>query len=86
MTTLTLDHPLEASPRPSLLDRLIEERNAPRTRRERSLDERVSTTWTALSAGESPACLVCGAATEPRYGAGPRPVASRCTDCGSELS
>jgi hypothetical protein len=74
----TLPNP---EPRPSLLDRVIEERH-----RERSLDDVVSATWQALQGTEAAACLVCGGELEARFGAGARPVGGRCRDCGSELS
>ena len=91
MATLTLD---TISPRPSLLDRLLDERRpqpqpqsrpaSPAVAADRSLDDLVTTTWNEVASADA-ACLVCGGTLTPRYGAGPKPVAARCGDCGSEL-
>ena len=93
MATLTQSTLLD-TPRPSLLDRLSEERAAataapvapamPAPERP-TLEDLVSGAWTALQHDEPTACLVCGTTLTPRYGAGARPLAARCGGCGSEL-
>ena len=92
-TLLELD-----TPRPSLLDRLAEERAsagaatpmapaAPQAGAPEgpTLEDLVTGAWTALQADQPAACLACGTALTPRYGAGARPLAGRCGGCGSEL-
>jgi hypothetical protein len=78
------------TPRPSLLDTIAEERAASLTREPKTaggptLEDLVTGAWGALQAGEPAACLACGTTLTPRYGAGARPLAGRCSGCGSEL-
>jgi hypothetical protein len=58
---------------------------APRPSRA-TLDDLVTGAWDALSVAHAAACPVCGGDLAPRYGAGPKPVAAACGDCGSRLS
>jgi hypothetical protein len=51
-----------------------------------TLDDVLTGAWEALTAGRAATCLICDGTLEPRYGAGPAPVAGRCGRCGSELS
>ena len=51
-----------------------------------SLDDVLTGAWEALAEGLVASCPICDGALEPRYGAGPAPVAGRCRRCGSELS
>ena len=51
-----------------------------------TLDDLLVEVWEGLAADRSARCPVCQGTLEPRYGAGPAPVAARCRDCGSELS
>jgi hypothetical protein len=51
-----------------------------------TLDDMLVGAWEDLRSGRSAACPVCGGALAPRFAAGPRPVAGRCGDCGSQLS
>ena len=97
MATLTQPTLLDLdAPRPSLLDRLTEERAAagattaapvaPAAPAEGpTLEDLVTGAWSALHADVPAACLVCGTTLTPRYGAGARPLAARCGGCGSEL-
>jgi hypothetical protein len=70
MSTLTLE--------PTLFDR---------PGGEPSLDEVISSAWEVLAARQPVACPVCrGGLLEPQYGAHARPIAGRCSSCGSTLS
>jgi hypothetical protein len=98
MTTLTLDHLLDA---PAPLVGAGDERDAQRGRRggepsrhapraaegrgRRTLDELIVGVWEDLSARHAVACPVCGDAMIPRYGSGPAPVGGRCSGCRSTL-
>jgi ribosomal protein S27E len=54
---------------------------------EPSLDEVISSAWEVLTARRAATCLVCGSGLlEPQYGAHARPIAGRCSSCGSTLS
>jgi hypothetical protein len=90
MTTMTL---LDAIERPSILGPDPPDRGdqgdrwpEPAMGGAPTLDDVLTAAWDALSAGAPAACLMCGGALEARYGAGHRPVAARCRQCGSELS
>jgi hypothetical protein len=53
----------------------------------RTLDDVLVGAWAELSAHRAVACLVCGAAMTPRYGAaGGAHAGGRCSSCGSSLS
>jgi hypothetical protein len=51
-----------------------------------TLDAMLVGAWEDLRSGQTAACPVCDGVLEPRFAAGPRPVAGRCRDCGSTLS
>jgi hypothetical protein len=52
----------------------------------RSLDGALSGSWSALRAGTTVTCIVCGGAMAPRWTAGAAGVVGgRCRDCGTEL-
>jgi len=51
-----------------------------------TLEDVVAEAWSAVTAGETSVCLVCGGTMAPRYGAGAAAVGGRCTRCGAELS
>jgi len=54
---------------------------------EPTLDDLIVGAWERLAADAAAPCPVCGGGTlRAEYGAHPRPVRGRCTDCGSELS
>jgi hypothetical protein len=53
---------------------------------EPTLDELIVGVWEGLTAPASAACPVCGARMEPQFSGHARPVAGRCTDCGTTLS
>ena len=54
--------------------------------RGRTLEDLLVAAWDGLSESHTASCLVCGGDVAPRYGAGPRPVAGTCRDCGTEIS
>jgi ribosomal protein S27E len=41
--------------------------------------------WEDLIAHRTVACLACGEAMAPRYGAGHAPVGGRCKGCGTTI-
>jgi hypothetical protein len=94
MTVLSL---LDAIERPSILgpDPMRDDGDA-RVGRDRhaelpvggapTLDDLLVAAWEALTAGHAAACVMCGGPVQPRFGAGPAPVAGRCTRCGTEIS
>jgi hypothetical protein len=51
----------------------------------RSLDAALSESWTALRAGATVSCILCGGAMTPRWSAGAGVIGGRCTSCGTEL-
>jgi hypothetical protein len=51
-----------------------------------TLDDLVVGVWEGLAAHRTVACLVCGEAMVPRYGAGHAPVGGRCHGCGTTIS
>ena len=51
-----------------------------------TLDDLVVGVWEGLAAHRTVACLACGEAMTPRYGAGPAPVGGRCTACGTTMA
>jgi hypothetical protein len=51
-----------------------------------TLDDLLTGTWEALALARPAACPMCSGPLEPRYGAGPTPVAARCMRCATELS
>jgi hypothetical protein len=85
--TLTLD-----LFRPSILDPVEagEQLRASDRRRGASggatLDDLVVGVWEDLAAHRTVACLACGQAMTPRYGAGPAPVGGRCQGCGTTMA
>lgn len=87
MSTMTL---LDAIERPSILgpdrDRHDHDHEAPQVGGAPTLDDLLRGIWDALCGGRVAACPLCDAALDPRYGAGPSPVAARCTRCDTELS
>ena len=52
----------------------------------RRLEQVISAVWDRLSAQIEAECPVCAGRMQPQYGAGARPIAGRCDDCGSYLS
>jgi hypothetical protein len=50
-----------------------------------TLDHLVVGVWEDLIAHRTVACLACGAAMAPRYGAGHAPVGGRCKGCGTTI-
>jgi len=51
-----------------------------------TLDELIVDAWEGIAADRTASCPLCSGSLEPRFGAGPRPVAGICRDCGSTLS
>jgi hypothetical protein len=51
-----------------------------------TLDDLVVGVWEGLAAHRTVACLACGEAMTPRYGAGSVPVGGRCRSCGTTLA
>ena len=51
----------------------------------RSLDVALTESWTALRAGTTVTCILCGGAMTPRWSAGAGVIGGRCTSCGTEL-
>jgi hypothetical protein len=52
----------------------------------RTFQDVVVAAWEGLASAHSAECLVCGGDVRPRYGAGPKPVAGTCRDCGTEIT
>jgi hypothetical protein len=50
-----------------------------------TLDDLVVGVWEGLTAHRTVACLACGEAMVPRYGAGHAPVGGRCSSCGTTI-
>jgi hypothetical protein len=50
-----------------------------------TLDDLVVGVWEGLAAHRTVACLACGEAMTPRYGAGHAPVGGRCRGCGTTI-
>jgi hypothetical protein len=50
-----------------------------------TLDDLVVGVWEDLIAHRTVACLACGEAMTPRYGAGHAPVGGRCRCCGTTM-
>jgi hypothetical protein len=50
-----------------------------------TLDDLVVGVWEDLAAHRTVACLACGEAMTPRYGAGHAPVGGRCKGCGTTI-
>jgi hypothetical protein len=50
------------------------------------LEELIAAVWDGLATHRVVECPACGGRMEPEYGAGARPIAGRCGDCGSILS
>jgi hypothetical protein len=50
-----------------------------------TLDDLVVGVWEGLAAHRAVACLACGEAMMPRYGAGHAPVGGRCSGCGTTI-
>jgi hypothetical protein len=50
-----------------------------------TLDDLVVGVWEDLTAHRTVACLACGEAMTPRYGAGHAPVGGRCKACGTTI-
>jgi hypothetical protein len=50
-----------------------------------TLDDLVVGVWEDLIAHRTVACLACGEAMAPRYGAGHAPVGGRCKGCGTTI-
>ncbi len=53
---------------------------------QRTLEDLVLGAWEALSVAHTTSCPLCTGPLLPRYGAGARPVGSRCADCAAELT
>ncbi len=51
-----------------------------------TLDRLVVSSWERLVSHADAACLLCGGAMEPRYGAHAASIGGRCRDCGTTLS
>ena len=51
-----------------------------------TFEDVVVAAWEGLTSAHSAECLVCGGDVRPRYGAGPKPVAGTCRDCGTEIA
>ena len=51
----------------------------------RSLDDALTGAWSALRAGDTVTCVLCGGAMTPRWSAGNGVVGGRCTSCGTAL-
>ena len=51
----------------------------------RTFEDVVVAAWEGLTSAHAAECLVCGGDVRPRYGAGPKPVAGTCRDCGTEI-
>jgi hypothetical protein len=51
-----------------------------------TLDDLLVGVWEGLAAHRTVACLACGEAMTPRYGAGPVPVGGRCRGCGTSIA
>lgn len=89
MSTMTL---LDVFDRPSILGpepgeaRAVDLPEVPAVGGTPTLDDLLTGTWEALTAGVAATCLVCEGPLEPRFGSGHAPVAGRCTRCGTELS
>jgi hypothetical protein len=50
-----------------------------------ALEPAVDAAWSALQAGFTAPCLMCGGTVQPRWSAGAGVVGGRCEDCGTEL-
>ncbi|MHB1572242.1 MAG: hypothetical protein ACYC0H_23970, partial [Solirubrobacteraceae bacterium] len=57
-----------------------------RTGGEPTLDALLSGVWEGLAAHAPVSCPLCEGEMRPSYGAHHRPVAGRCTHCGTEIS
>ena len=53
---------------------------------ERTLEDLVLGAWEALAVTDTVSCPLCAGPLLPRFGAGARPVGSRCGSCETELS
>jgi hypothetical protein len=53
---------------------------------QRTLEDVVLGAWEALAVDRTTSCPLCAGPLLPRYGAGARPVGSRCADCATELA
>jgi len=51
----------------------------------RTLADAVDASWSALEAGFTAECLLCGGTVHPRWSAGAGVVGGRCGGCGTEL-
>ena len=60
-------------------------RAAPPVAPVRTLDEVLTGTWSAVTAGHTAACPLCGGALRPRWSAGAGVVGARCADCATTL-
>jgi hypothetical protein len=58
---------------------------APAAAAPRSLGDVLGGNWSALRAGDTVTCIVCGGAMAPRWTAGSGVVGGRCGGCGTEL-
>jgi hypothetical protein len=52
----------------------------------RTLEDLLVGAWEELTSTHAGSCLLCGGTVRPRYGAGAKPVAATCRDCGTEIS
>ena len=80
-----------AAPHPGDADRRVERPAATQTApavtaERRTFEDVVVAAWEGLASAHTAECLVCGGDVRPRYGAGPKPVAGTCRDCGTEMS
>ncbi len=53
---------------------------------ERTLEDLVLGAWEELAVAHTASCPLCDGPLLPRFGAGARPVGSRCGSCASELT
>ena len=78
-----------AAPHPDDAERRVERPAADRApaaaAERRTFEDVVVAAWEGLASSHSAECLVCGGDVRPRYGAGPKPVAGTCRDCGTEI-
>jgi hypothetical protein len=51
-----------------------------------TLDDLIVGVWEDLSSRLTASCPLCGGDVRPRFGAGPKPVGGRCSDCATEIS
>ena len=52
----------------------------------RTFEDVIAGAWAGLASAHAASCLLCGGSVRPGYGAGPKPVAGTCRDCGTEIT